>query len=266
MINYKNELLEQLNEIVTLKAMLEKKLKRSRGTEKGSLRVTTSHGIPQYYYKKDGNAKGEYIPSANRSKVKEIVQREYDEKVLAELSSSEKKLKKFLNSYEWSNIDETYEKLCKGRKDLVTPVVPTKRMKISAWYEQNKGAQNTYEIKNPFQTANGEMVRSKSEKILADLFKSMNIPYIYEPRIILHDGRTVYPDFALYNYKNGDTIYWEHLGLADDTDYSTRNNKKIIAYEKSGLIVGVNLVLSYESAEVPLDVKIIKQKLEGLFR
>lgn len=34
----------------------------------------------------------------------------------------------------------------------------------------------------------------------------------------------------------------------------------------SGLIVGVNLVLSYESAEVPLDVKIIKQKLEGLFR
>ncbi len=265
MINYRDELLEQLNEIQMLKAMLEKKLKKCKCTEKGSLRVTTCHGFQQYYFKKDGDNKAEYISSSNTNKIKELVQREYDEKVLNELSSLEKRLKKFLNTYEWDSIDVIYEKLCKGRKIYVTPIVPTESMKVAAWYAQNKGAQNPYEIKNPFQTLNGEMVRSKSEKILADLFKSMNIPYVYEPRFVLYDGRVVYPDFALYSEKNGVTIYWEHLGLAEDADYSLRNNKKIIAYEKSGAIVGVNLILSYESADSPLDIKIIRKKIERFF-
>ena len=47
-----------------------------------------------------------------------------------------------------------------------------------------------------FYTKKGEYVRSKSEKILADMFYDLNIPYEYECQLILRNGYEYYPDFT----------------------------------------------------------------------
>ncbi len=265
MRDYSFELQEQLNELASLRKIADKRLKALKNTEKGSLRVTTSHGYPQYYFKEEGSKTERYISTAEKDKIKSLVQCEYDKKVHDEIVSLEKRLRRFLSSYDISKLDKTYDKLCKGRKSFVVPIKPTQSMKVKDWYEQNKGMQNTFEIKNPFLTIKGETVRSKSEKIIADYFYNMDIPYVYEPKYTLVNGRTLYPDFALYNYRDNSTVYWEHMGLVDDTDYLSKNIKKIMLYEKNGLVLGQNLMISYESSDSPLDMNIIKEKLESLF-
>ena len=79
-------------------------------------------------------------------------------------------------------------------------------------------------------TKRGEYVRSKSEKILADLFYENGIPYQYEPAFRLINGKLVYPDFVLLNVRERKTFYWEHYGLASDETYSTKNIDKLCLY------------------------------------
>ncbi|MEE3440399.1 MAG: hypothetical protein VZR07_10670, partial [Ruminococcus sp.] len=51
-----------------------------------------------------------------------------------------------------------------------------------------------------FETQRGEIVRSKSEVIIADALYYANIPYHYEKPIKVGD-RVIYPDFTVLNVK-----------------------------------------------------------------
>ena len=55
----------------------------------------------------------------------------------------------------------------------------------------------------------------------------MNIPYKYESKLTIAQNKIMYPDFTCLNVKKRKTIYWEHLGLLDNYDYSTKNFAKI---------------------------------------
>ena len=102
------------------------------------------------------------------------------------------------------------------------------------------------------------MVRSKSEKIIADLLYRKGIPYHYEPELILRDGTKIYPDFAVLNLKHRKTIYWEHLGMMEDPEYSEKAVRKISAYIKNGIFPGEQLILTAETKEFPVNVREVK--------
>ena len=61
-------------------------------------------------------------------------------------------------------------------------------------------------------TARGEMVRSKSEVIIADAPRHKGVEYAYE-RPLTIDGVTKYPDFTIEDMESGLTFYWEHCGM-----------------------------------------------------
>ena len=111
-------------------------------------------------------------------------------------------------------------------------------------------------------TDSGCTVRSKSEKIIADLLTAYNIPYIYEPRVVLESGRVIYPDFAVLNVAKRKTYYWEHFGLVGDVEYSVKNFSKICEYEYCGIGLGKGLIVSFESSEYPLSTRRLKDKIE----
>ena len=276
MIDYRKELTKQLAELNQLLKEVDSRLKKSKDLEEGKLRVCSSHGYPQYHFRPAGDGKERYIPASEKDKVKALAQKEYDQKIKRELEQSSKKLQKFLTSYDVNNIEAIYEKLHVGRKNLIDPIIPTKEMIIEKWYEEHPGDKNPFQKDATVTTKRGELVRSKSEKILADMFYDYQIPYQYEPCIELNIDNTrytgeysmkyskkIYPDFAILNVKNGKTVYWEHLGLVDDDSYATKNFSKIIEYEKHGLILGDNLIITMETKEKPLDVRLVKIKIKG---
>lgn len=79
-------------------------------------------------------------------------------------------------------------------------------------------------------TERGDLVRSKSELVIADKMHSRGIDYAYEQPLVLPNGRIRYPDFTITDHARGVTFYWEHLGLLDDPGYRTRWERKRAEY------------------------------------
>ena len=75
-----------------------------------------------------------------------------------------------------------------------------------------------YEDKLIHKTSRGELVRSKSEVIIANLLNNAGLDYTYEEELVLADGSKKYPDFVIR--KNGKIFYWEHLGMLQKEDYA----------------------------------------------
>ncbi len=261
MTSINTELEEKLAKVEGLLQEAEKRLKNYKNLEEGTLRVTESHGCPQYHFRKKGSDKEQYLPKFEKNKIALLAQRDYDEKIYKVLQDMQKRLDKFIKGFDDDSIDHVYERMCTGRKIFVNPIVPTNQMLIEKWMEKHKGGENTFGEATEFKTLRGEYVRSKSEKILADYFFTNQIPYQYEPRFELDDYRSKYPDFVLYNVRKRKTIYWEHLGKVDDASYVIRNMSKLMDYEKNGLILGDNLIVTMETLERPLDIRIVEEKV-----
>ena len=79
-------------------------------------------------------------------------------------------------------------------------------------------------------TESGDLVRSKSEVIIADKLFARGVDYAYEQPLTLPNGRTRYPDFTIADPARGVTFYWEHLGLLDDPAYQARWERKRAEY------------------------------------
>ena len=251
----------QLSRCERLLHEVEKRLRTYKNLEPGNVRVAMSHGCPQFYFRRPGKDKEEYIPAIEKEKIHLLAQRDYEEKVYKELISMKNRLNKFIAGYDPKAIENIYERMCEKRKNLIIPIVPTDEMYIEKWLEKYKGGMNTYGEATEFITLRGEYVRSKSEKIIADYFYSHQIPYQYEPSFALNGSKDVFPDFVLLNVEKRKTIYWEHLGKVGDETYATRNFNKLMDYEEQGLIVGDNLIITMETKERPLDIALVEKKV-----
>ena len=84
-------------------------------------------------------------------------------------------------------------------------------------------------------TERGDLVRSKSELVIADKLHARGIDYAYEQPLVLPNGRTRYPDFTIADHARGVTFYWEHLGMLDDQGYRDRWEGKRAEYLKCGI-------------------------------
>ncbi len=86
-----------------------------------------------------------------------------------------------------------------------------------------------------YQTSRGDLVRSKSEWIIADKLSSAGIDYQYEHGVLL-DGIERYPDFTIVDDDTGTIWYWEHNGMMGNSSYHTRWKRKLSAYRASGVL------------------------------
>lgn len=83
-------------------------------------------------------------------------------------------------------------------------------------------------------TARGEMVRSKSEVIIANALAAKGLDYAYERPLML-DGVTKYPDFTIEDMESGETFYWEHCGMLHVPSYRRRWEEKLEWYRRHGI-------------------------------
>ncbi len=67
----------------------------------------------------------------------------------------------------------------------------------------------------------------------------------------------IYPDFTFFSKKIGKEIYWEHDGKMDDPVYVRAAIKKINSYTRNGILPGRELIVTYETANVTLDMQCV---------
>lgn len=86
-----------------------------------------------------------------------------------------------------------------------------------------------------YRTDHGELVRSKSEWIIADKLHAAGIDYQYEQPLVL-DGVERFPDFTVVDDDSGSTWYWEHNGMLSNNDYRQRWERKLDAYRRQDIL------------------------------
>jgi ATP-dependent exoDNAse (exonuclease V) alpha subunit len=104
-------------------------------------------------------------------------------------------------------------------------------------------------------TSRNELVRSKSEVIIADHLARYDIDYTYEKPLRIGD-LTRFPDFTIEDEEMGISYYWEHCGMLHDPGYQARWEAKlkwyrendILPYEEGGGDRGT-LIITYDTPE-----------------
>ena len=99
---------------------------------------------------------------------------------------------------------------------------PPELQTMHEWYEEGK----------IHRTLTEQMVRSKSEVIIANMLADRAIPFKYEVPLRAPDGTFYLPDFTIT--WRGEQWYWEHLGLLHDERYHNHWETKRAWYEKHG--------------------------------
>lgn len=259
--NHKKELEAQLKEIEALITLNNKNLARLKNLPEFGVKASTVRGCNQYYLIDKDTGKRKYAGKEKLKLVKKLIQRDYAVAADKKLVDLRNRLDRFISNYDISEVEALYEKLPTARKSMVIPVIEPDDVFIKRWYEAHPGQKNTYHEDGIYQTNRGDMVRSKSEKIIADALEKFKIPYQYEPMLEL-GYNTVYPDFVALNVRTRKTLYWEHLGIISDIEYAAKNFTKIQNYEKNGYLLGQDFVTTMESTDSPLDVKLVERKIK----
>jgi len=223
----------------------------------GKLRVDRTRKSPQYYYREKGSDfNGTYINAKNKPLAEQLAQKSYAEDVVKILDERIKDVKSLINKYETASIENLILKYDDARKSLIKPYVLTDDEFVKSWLETPFTPNPKHPENLIFVTRNGEMVRSKSEVIIADNLKRLGIPYKYEAPFKCRDGSILYPDFTLLNIRTRNLVYHEHFGKMDDPKYRDKQFFwKIKKYNNEGIYQGKNLIMSFEEYNNPFDFR-----------
>ena len=209
-------------------------------TEEGTIYPTQKDGNVKWYVWKNGRR--EYLSKKNDKEIRNLVNKKYLELYLKDTINELRLLETNRKTREKYKTDYAQKMLMQKHYSSILLAVDEK---------ENEKSQ----VHNPealkFYTKMGIIVRSKSEVIIATALYDNNIKFEYEKAIKISDV-IYYPDFTVEK-KNGDIILWEHLGLIDNPDYRNKAYRKILKYNENGYYQGKNLILTYETAESPLD-------------
>lgn len=254
---------QELLELEKIKEAAERDIKNA---PPGTLRISKKPTFDQYYWRTDPkDTRGKYIRKSEEELIKGLAQKEYAQKMLALVKPILKNKRKSLSipsEVEMrEKMEQVYEKLSPSRQKLITPYICAEEEYIKQWESEKNRMKDQMNAQPPISeifTEKGEQVRSKSEKILADKLYLREIPYVYEAPLYLTGYGYIKPDFVVLNKRTRREYYWEHLGMMDDKDYCEKAIKKIETFERNGIFPGEKLILTHETREHPLNMKVVE--------
>jgi len=217
----------------------------------------------QFFDSNTNRWKSDYINQKKLPLAQALAQKLYYAKFKGVLEKNLKALKQMQRTYKPL---KEYEVLPKEIQNLIVPLQETPEMRIQKWnaeiYEPNPAKPEHLR----YETEQGELVRSKSEMIIANLLYQHRdtILYKYErPLQVVTDGkpRTIYPDFTILNIHTEKITYLEHAGMMDTPKYANDHVRKINTYMENNILPGLDVLFTYESEMCPLELKILKKTI-----
>ena len=249
-------------EEVKVQRILNQVQERLDNAPEGSLQLSKSNNVVQFYIYNSQDRKRSYISKNNDELICQLAQKSYDEKVLKSAQERLELVKKVNDHYERDELGQIYlNEHCERRKKICPVEIPWEQQ-LEKWIAMEYEGKEFQEGVPIIVTEKGERVRSKSEKILADYFFKEGIPYKYEKPLYLRGLGIVYPDFTFLSPMTGKEIYWEHDGRMDDPVYAENAIRKIQAYEYNNIYPGERLILTFETAKTVLDVGVVRRLAE----
>lgn len=238
----------------------------------GTLKIKEKHG-KMYFYRQVKKAKGRkeiYIKRQDVDVAQQLAQKTYLQKVSRVLEEQLQALIIFASSYNDTALEQIYDELSHERKQLIEPLMGSARQKLKEWNEETYEPYDAYPEYKIYETDRGEMVRSKSEVIIANLLyrHRKDLDYKYERPLKLRakngEEITIHPDFTIINKHTGRIYYYEHAGKMDDPKYATDFVKKMELYAANNIWQGEELLVTYEATGAPLSTTCVRKMVDRL--
>lgn len=232
----------------------------------GSLLIDSSaRGTGCYHRMSAQDRKGTYLGEKDMPLIRALAQKDYEQRLLKVAQAERARLERMQRQRAKAGADplaQVYEQLPEARKKLVTPYELPDEEYVQQWraveYVRNGHPFGAYSVF----TCRGEQVRSKSEVIIADALDAAGVPYRYEQALYLGGLNPVYPDFTVLNVRTRKEFVWEHQGGMDDPAYREAALRKINEYALAGYLPGRNLIVTQETAETPLDTRVVNALIQ----
>ncbi len=233
-----------------------------------------------------------FINKSNIALIRTLAQKQYYSAMKSLIDKELKVLKHLVKNYHPQKREAVYESLSAERRGFITTIPGSKEDRIRKWNElhgrmrkdeekdvqsgninsdilQEPSKYDFYPEGKKYTTEQGELVRSKSEVIIANILYGYkdDLVYVYEcPLNLRASGKiiTIHPDFKIMNVHTGKITYWEHAGMLDDASYANDFVKKINTYASNNLLIGRDVIFTCETLEIPLDTNVIKKIVEDL--
>lgn len=224
----------------------------------GSLRISTHNGKIRTYRKfGDKSKKDQYIPQSEHELACRLARKGYLDKALTLVDDEIDHLEKYVDDCTDNTVEILFGKLSSLRKEMIVPLVETDEQFVDRWENQTFIQKPFGNSSQAFETKRGDIVRSKSELIIADELFYAGIPYRYERRTSIGNV-PVFPDFTVLNTARRKEFIWEHLGKLDDPDYADNTAVKLNNYLSNGYYPGINMILTWETSRTPIKPELVR--------
>lgn len=251
--------------IKTLQDLQAKVTQSLKSAPKGALRISSCARATQYYHRQSGEKSGgKYIRRKNKELAYRLAQKDYEEKVLHAIGRELNQLqiiKTSMEQIEESRFEVVRQDLTPHRQAMITPFWQSDEEFAAAWQAEEYDKKGFQEGYPDYYTNRGERVRSKSEILIANQLNYMGIPYHYERPLKLSGYGVIHPDFTILSASKRKEYYLEHFGMMDEAEYAARAIERIKRYEACGIFPGEQLVLTYETSEQPLSIRLLERVL-----
>ncbi len=256
------------NRRLLLQEMIRKCGKEMEGYDRSlrgkHLQVHCRNGTMSYYARMDGERCGKYLSKkVSMSLIQKLAQKDYDQKVVKAAMKELEILDACLSGYPEEVAEEVHVNYPKELQELITPLAISDEQYAKEWQNAFFDRNERYQENCIYATKRGEMVRSKSEVLIADALYYEKIPYYYERSLYVENLGTCYPDFTVLNTRTRQEYIWEHFGMMSDPEYAQGAVRKIQQYQGTGYMLGKSFISTFEDAIHPLTPDMIKEILEG---
>ena len=248
-----SEINDSDSEILNLEARISEFEKKPGGR----LLKGSSHGKTQYHIIIDGVRA--YLPKTEFSKLQPYLQNYHDRHILKKLKAWNKACKNFQKAViDYDNIYSNFDPYIRNNVisldlDFDYQIFENEGLRVLAPNRDFK-----------FKTMRGDYVRSKSEAIIANIFYVCGLHYRYEDEFIIN-GVSYYPDFMIMHPLTKDIYMWEHFGLIDKQKYYEKMCEKLNVYALAGYCLGKNMIATFESDDIPLQIEMVERYVEKFF-
>ena len=227
----------------------------------GLLKCYKIHGHIKWYIEQTDelqNKTRKYLPKKERQLAEELALKSYYLHVLPEKRNELKNIERYLKNTKPIKSD-CFIQSTSNYYELLKPSLNLPNLDC-AEYQKNTNHPEGLIVK----TRKGEYVRSKSEAFIADTLFELKISYKYECAFHVNDI-TLYPDFTIIHPSTNKIFIWEHFGLMDNPSYVRNSLGKIPLFISESYMPGNNLIITYESKNMPLSFTHVRNLISMYF-
>lgn len=222
-----------------------------------------------FYLSKKGKKDRQYLGDEMNPTVRHIQEARYYKEYLQLLERDIELLEALDTGFVIPDCSAIFSRIPKTYKNPDLNLFLPVSNEASEWKTRMEEEKKRYDSYRPqdliHMAADGTMMRSKSEVIIANYLLSLGITFVYEMPLV-HHGKRINPDFTILSpIDNRTVIIIEHQGAMDSDQYQTKFIRTILFYLQTKLVPNKDVFFTFNQLDGNLDLRQIDSILHIAF-